>query len=134
LLAPKRATDATADGMSGAVKTIAIMVLISLQPFLFRKLILAIAALLLFSALCFADSVFMARQYGRPVATASATEAKPTLGAPPAQIFGTVASAAPSEIGLWQSPAGTTDLLLQFKSFTLFEANPETGSDLARFQ
>jgi hypothetical protein len=43
------------------------MVLISLHPFAFRKIFLLAAAVLgLSSALCFADSLFMARQYARP--------------------------------------------------------------------
>ncbi len=116
--------------------------MISLQPFLLRKLVLIVAALLFFSALCFADSVFMARQYAGPVATAAAFEAKqPSAhlqskqGAPPVEIAGALTAVAPTEIGLWQSPAGATDLLfLQLKSFTLFDANPDTASDLARFQ
>ena len=40
------------------------MVLISIHPFAFRKIFLAIVALLgLSSALCFADPVFMTKQY-----------------------------------------------------------------------
>jgi hypothetical protein len=39
------------------------MVLISIHPFLFRKILLAIVALLFFSALCFADPVLMVRRY-----------------------------------------------------------------------
>ena len=51
-------------GTSAAIITITIMVLISLHPFAFRKIFLLAVALLGFSsAFCFADSVFMARQY-----------------------------------------------------------------------
>jgi hypothetical protein len=39
------------------------MVLISIHPFVFRKILLAIVALLFFSALCFADPVLMVRRY-----------------------------------------------------------------------
>ena len=39
------------------------MVLISIHPFAFRKVFLVIAALLCFSALCFADPVLMAQRY-----------------------------------------------------------------------
>ena len=39
------------------------MVLISIHPFIFRKILLAIVALLFFSALCFADPVLMVRRY-----------------------------------------------------------------------
>ena len=39
------------------------MVLISIQPFALRKIFLVIAALLCFSALCFADPVLMAEHY-----------------------------------------------------------------------
>lgn len=39
------------------------MVLISIHPFAFRKVFLILAALLCFSAFCFADPVFMAQQY-----------------------------------------------------------------------
>jgi hypothetical protein len=39
------------------------MVLISIQPFALRKMFLVIAALVCFSALCFADPVLMAEQY-----------------------------------------------------------------------
>jgi hypothetical protein len=42
------------------------MVLISIQPFALRKLFLVIAALLCFSALCFADPVLMAQRYTAP--------------------------------------------------------------------
>ena len=41
------------------------MLLISIHPFVFRKIfLLAVALLGLSSVLCFADSLFMARQYG----------------------------------------------------------------------
>jgi len=39
------------------------MVLISIQPFALRKIFLVIAALICFSALCFADPVLMAEHY-----------------------------------------------------------------------
>ncbi|MFN2623768.1 MAG: hypothetical protein ABR611_13100 [Chthoniobacterales bacterium] len=45
------------------IKTITSMVLISIQPFAFRKIFLVIAALVCFSALCFADPVLMAEHY-----------------------------------------------------------------------
>src|SRR4051794_19138082 len=104
--------------MSGALKTIIIMVLISLQPFIFRKLVLIVAALLFFSAFCFADSVFMARQYATPIAAAAAMEAKRPSAhlqsnreAQPAPIVGALVAAAPAGIGLWESPGGAADLL-----------------------
>jgi len=50
-------------GMAVAQKTIATMVLISLDPFASRKIILIIAALLGFSALCFGDPILMAQRY-----------------------------------------------------------------------
>jgi hypothetical protein len=53
-------------GMSGAIKTITSMVLISIHPFALRKVFLVIAALLCFSALCFADPVFVAQRYANP--------------------------------------------------------------------
>ena len=42
------------------------MVLISIQPFALRKVLLVIAALFCFSALCFADPVLMAERYASP--------------------------------------------------------------------
>ena len=48
------------------IKTITNMVLISLQPFAFAKIFLILAALLCFSALCFADPVLMAEKYPSP--------------------------------------------------------------------
>jgi hypothetical protein len=45
------------------IKAITSMVLISIQPFVLRKIFLVIAALLCFSALCFADPVLMAQRY-----------------------------------------------------------------------
>ena len=39
------------------------MVLISIHPFALRKLFLVIAALVCFSALCFADPLLMTRRY-----------------------------------------------------------------------
>jgi hypothetical protein len=41
------------------------MVLISIHPFALRKLVLIIAALLGFSALCFADPVLMTARYSQ---------------------------------------------------------------------
>jgi hypothetical protein len=41
------------------------MVLISIHPFLFRKIFLVLLALFGFSALCFADPVLMTHRYGR---------------------------------------------------------------------
>ena len=50
--------------MSVAIKTITNMVLISMQPFAARKILLLAAALLcLSSAFCLADSLFMTRRY-----------------------------------------------------------------------
>lgn len=40
------------------------MVLISIHPFLFRRILLVVLALIGFSALCFADPVLMARRFG----------------------------------------------------------------------
>lgn len=48
------------------IKAITSMVLISIQPFVLRKIFLVIAALLCFSALCFADPLLMAQRYARP--------------------------------------------------------------------
>ena len=45
------------------INTITSMVLISIHPFAFRKILLAIIAFLCFSALCFADPVLMVRRY-----------------------------------------------------------------------
>jgi hypothetical protein len=52
--------------MGGAIKTITNMVLISIHPFAFRKIFFVIAALLCFSAVCFADPVFVAQRYTNP--------------------------------------------------------------------
>jgi hypothetical protein len=41
------------------------MVLISIHPFAFRRLLLVVLALACFSALCFADPVLMVRRYSR---------------------------------------------------------------------
>ena len=49
--------------MSGAIKTITNMVLISIHPFALRKVFLALGVLLCLSALCFADPVLMAQHY-----------------------------------------------------------------------
>ena len=46
------------------VKTITTMVLISIDPFATRRILLVLAALLCFSAACFADPVLMAQRYG----------------------------------------------------------------------
>lgn len=46
---------------------IASMVLISIQPFGLRKIVLVVVAFLCFSALCFADPVLMVRRYSSPV-------------------------------------------------------------------
>jgi hypothetical protein len=43
------------------------MVLISIQPFAFRKVLLVIAAMVCFSALCLADPVLMVHRYAAPV-------------------------------------------------------------------
>ena len=42
------------------------MVLISIHPFAFRKIFFVIAALLCFSAVCFADPVLVAQRYANP--------------------------------------------------------------------
>lgn len=42
------------------------MVLISIQPFALRKLFLVIAALIGFSAVCFADPLFVAQRHSMP--------------------------------------------------------------------
>src|SRR6476469_11064734 len=52
--------------MGVALKTITAMVLISIDPFASRRILLVIAALLCFSALCFADPVLMAQRYSAP--------------------------------------------------------------------
>ena len=52
------------------------MVLISIHPFAFRKIFLIVAALLCFSAFCFADPVFMAERY-MPSAGLTGTAAHP---------------------------------------------------------
>lgn len=58
------------------VNTIASMVLISIHPFAVRKLVLVIAALLGFSALCFADPLLMTARYApRPRHVDSAASA-----------------------------------------------------------
>jgi hypothetical protein len=43
------------------------MVLISIQPFAFRKILLVIAAVVCFSAICLADPVLMVHRYAAPV-------------------------------------------------------------------
>ncbi len=48
------------------------MVLISIHPFAIRKLFLIIAALLCFSAVCFADPVLMVRRYTSHAARSAA--------------------------------------------------------------
>jgi hypothetical protein len=45
------------------IKTTTSMVLISIDPFAYRKLFLIVVALLGFSAFCFADPVLMAQRY-----------------------------------------------------------------------
>src|ERR1700730_3778505 len=52
-------------GMSGAIKTITNMILISIAPFTHRKILLVIVAFLSLSAFCFADPVLMAQRYTR---------------------------------------------------------------------
>jgi hypothetical protein len=47
--------------------TIIVMILISIQPFGVRKILLIAVALFWLSAVCFADSVFMARRYSARV-------------------------------------------------------------------
>lgn len=51
------------------------MVLVSLDPFASRRIILVIAALLGFSALCFADPVLMAQRYRTKVPADQSTDA-----------------------------------------------------------
>ena len=48
------------------------MVLISIQPFALPKIFLVIAALLCFSALCFADPIFVAQRYTSPASRGGA--------------------------------------------------------------
>jgi len=60
--------------MSGAIKTITNMVLISIHPFALRKVFLAIGVLLCLSALCFADPVLMAQHYAASVSAAAADD------------------------------------------------------------
>lgn len=66
--------------MTAAIKIITSMVLISIDPFALRRLLLVIVALVGFSALCFADPVLMARRYGHdrgqlmPTKIAAATQ------------------------------------------------------------
>jgi hypothetical protein len=43
------------------------MVLISIQPFAFRKILLVIAVMVCFSAICLADPVLMVHRYAAPV-------------------------------------------------------------------
>jgi hypothetical protein len=63
-------------GIAAAIKTITNMVLVSLDPFASRRLLLVIVALLGFSALCFADPVLMAQRYASSPAERS-THLKP---------------------------------------------------------
>jgi hypothetical protein len=49
--------------MSGAIKTTTSMVLISIDPFTHRKILLIVVAFLGLSAFCFADPVLMAQRY-----------------------------------------------------------------------
>jgi hypothetical protein len=70
--------------MWGAIKTITNMVLISLDPFTYRKILLIAAALLGLSAVCFADPVLMAQRYapnhgGLDAARAGHQSEKPTV-------------------------------------------------------
>ncbi len=112
------------------------MVLISLQPFVLRKLVLAVAALLLFSAVCFADPVFMTRQYAHPAAVAKPSLVPPqtAMDLPAAQI-GAALEIAPLEAGLWQEPARSNDFVcLQLKSLTFSDPNSNPASDLTKFQ
>jgi hypothetical protein len=62
------------------IKTITNMVLISIQPFAFRKILLVLVAIVGFSALCFADPVLMAEHY---VPGAGLFEATTNPGIPP---------------------------------------------------
>jgi hypothetical protein len=66
-------------GMAVAIKTTTSMVLISIQPFGLRKLVLILAALLCFSVMCFADPVLMAHRY---VPAPGVPEMKTDLAAP----------------------------------------------------
>ena len=116
------------------------MVLISLQPFALRKLVLAVAALLFFSAFCFADPVFMTRQYAHPAVTA-ATVSKPSFVPPPTTVdlpaaqIGTPFEVASSEASLWQGPARSNDFLfLELKPLNFPDPNSTLASDLTRFQ
>lgn len=63
--------------MASAIKTITGMVLISIDPFALRRLLLVLGALLGFTALCFADPVLMASRYGTSPSQVSATKTTP---------------------------------------------------------
>lgn len=72
----------TLNGISNAIIAITSMILVSIHPFAFRKIFLILAALLCFSALCFADPVLMAERYvPRPGSCETfETDASPTVG------------------------------------------------------
>jgi hypothetical protein len=81
------------------------MVLVSLHPFAFWR-ILVIAAIVLGSAVCFADSLFMAQKY--PRRTAHTASRVPSVVAPKltevdAPTFDRVSLDAP--VSLWKRPA-----------------------------
>src|SRR3954465_3961876 len=126
--------------MTSAIKTITIMVLISLQPFVLQKLVLIVAALLFFSAFCFADPVFMTSQYAATADTAlhvgghAGAHAR-TKREPSAVQIGLPAQIAASEIALWQSLANPTDpLIVQLTGANFSDLNSYPASDLTTFQ
>lgn len=54
-------------GIPGAAPTCRHMVLIGIQPFAFKKILIVVAALLFFTyAICFADSLFMTSHWKPP--------------------------------------------------------------------
>lgn len=67
-------------GTSGAIIAITSMLLISINPFAFRKIVFVAVALLgLSSVVCFADPLFMTGQFGHPTAR---TRLAPPINAP----------------------------------------------------
>jgi hypothetical protein len=90
------------------VITIATMVLISIHPFAFRKIFLLAAALLGFSsAFCFADSLFMARQYAPSQNRSRSTHfvAQPQGNPGPDFVLGSFESPAVKNFGRLQTAA-----------------------------
>jgi hypothetical protein len=119
------------------------MVLISLQPFVLRKLVLIVAALLFFSAFCFADPVFMARQYSKAPLTASSSQANPLVAARPSKaiastesiVAATFTSLLPGGASVEQPSIRSQQFVsLQLENFAFSDLNPSTASDLTTFQ